>query len=636
MSTAETILPNLPEEMWGKLLTYLSIQDRKNLRLSCRHFYEACNTSLIQRSEKFLFCGNINTEAALLSFSQSERNLWNIEMYRVHLMEDSILPFFEKQGSNVRSLTLESCVIGPGILKKLLESCTTLCSVEFLLKAFGNNAVFFNEFEALEKDGIVCPNVTNFSLLLTSSSLMTNCKFLRFFTIFPNIIKLDIQVPIAKDFGQFSTISSDVNSAEVFSFSSVYYQIFKMRYQLEKLKLNFGHSSDYPLSIRILNNISSIEMKNLKELSLNCGIDLWDTSLMDSVLQLKYLTEFDYTFTREVSQLISCSDLIQYILNTATELRSLTMRRPSFSSEFYINKDCFQALMRSQLITLKVMFLLKVSFEYSSLNSYLSLNRTLKYLIFGNFDNSVVMLFAEYFTCLERLDFKEVTRRTLSIIFKQQMKLHKLSLYNCDKYSCYADSHICIDKLSLQQWSWNEGQYRRLEYLTHLQITETETLDLSEFLINKRTLPKLKSLLVFTKNSYTRNSISNFNLLCQNIQELTELEYLKIMWEWEGIIHFNQWLALCSTLPKLRYLLMETRSPFKKSSQCGLFCDWQYRKLFEVRPSLRTIVHQEFRQDRPWYTRYFKYFKDIVTNTVISPPPSSSEAIYEDIPQEYQ
>lgn len=589
IETTRPMVPNLPEEVLSKLFSYLPLEDRKNVRLSCRRFYEACNTILIQENENFLFCGNINTEAAILSLSHSESRLWNIQLYHVHLMNDSIFPFFEKQGANIRSLTLESCEIGPGILKGLIKSCITLRSVKFILGLVEvvarEQIAFFNEFKALENDGIVCPNVTDFSLQTTSlSTAMTNEIFLRFFTIFPNIIKLDIEV-----INQFSTISSEITSQVVFSFSSVYYQIFDMRRQLRELKLNFitFDDDDPSISIQILSNISSIEIKNLNKLSLNCVIDLCTvpSSIIDSVVQLKHLTEIDYFFTEEVSRSISGSGLIEYILNTATELRSLIIRKPAFNFELCINENCFKALVRSQLVKLDLMVIIKINFQNSTLNKYrLPKNCTLKYLHFDTIDNFIILLFAKYFISLESLVFPQVQGNTPSFIYKYQIKLFKLNLYNCD------ETYRCSVKVLSKQWTTHKGDHHQLEYLTHLKLTETKTLDLSQFFLSKRSLPNLKSLFLHMKDSYLTDDAYNFDLISQNIQELTQLEYLNIMWEWEGIISFYHCLALCSALQKLRYFLLSTpRSLF--------FEDSEYRQLFQTQPSLRIIVHRE-RQKR--------------------------------------
>lgn len=51
-------LPNLPDEIWSKVFSYLPIDDRKNIRLSCHRLYRAASTFAAQKSEKMVFYGN--------------------------------------------------------------------------------------------------------------------------------------------------------------------------------------------------------------------------------------------------------------------------------------------------------------------------------------------------------------------------------------------------------------------------------------------------------------------------------------------------------------------------------------------------------------------------------------------------
>lgn len=89
-------------------------------------------------------------------------------------------------------------------------------------------------------------------------------------------------------------------------------------------------------------------------------------------------------------------------------------------------------------------------------------------------------------------------------------------------------------------------------------------------------------------------------------------------------VSFQQWFALCCSLPKLRYLLI-----FDINSDS--LDDFEY--LFQIRPLLRIIVHNNYLD----YNSSVKYFKDVVTNTIIkiSPNPSDLVSIYEGIPQKY-
>ena len=141
-----TNMPVLPEDMWLKLLTYLSLDDRKSIRLTCRSFYQGCNSSLIQNQEEFLLCGNVG-EAALQSLSATDRQLWNIKLYRIHLVVPSVT-LFENQGANIRSVSFKHCKMDPGIFRTIILHCQTLHSLTLVCKHLTKNR--FDDFEALQ------------------------------------------------------------------------------------------------------------------------------------------------------------------------------------------------------------------------------------------------------------------------------------------------------------------------------------------------------------------------------------------------------------------------------------------------------------------------------------------------------
>lgn len=98
---------------------------------------------------------------------------------------------------------------------------------------------------------------------------------------------------------------------------------------------------------------------------------------------------------------------------------------------------------------------------------------------------------------------------------------------------------------------------------------EEDSLDLSEFLLSEFVFPKLKSLIIRLKSYHPKGCI---DLFLKSVKKLTDLEYLTINMEIE--IPFSQWLSLCRTLLKLRYLFIFNESitkPFENSEYCQLF-----------------------------------------------------------------
>jgi len=134
----------LPDEIWFQIFAhYLPLDDRKNIRLTCRHFYDVCNDTRIQGKEEFVFQGDLIAVAAILSLSNCSRKVWNIKLSYVNDVRTT-LAFFNKQGTFVRSLVFEECEFNHGVLKSLIEECINLCSTSliFSLEQWFENRAF--------------------------------------------------------------------------------------------------------------------------------------------------------------------------------------------------------------------------------------------------------------------------------------------------------------------------------------------------------------------------------------------------------------------------------------------------------------------------------------------------------------
>ncbi|KAK7604672.1 hypothetical protein V9T40_005858 [Parthenolecanium corni] len=299
---SRAVFPTLPEETWAEIFSYLSdLDDRKSFRSTCRHLYRACNRSRFQMDEEMVFRGDYYSNTAILSLSNSPRKILNVKLTQAHLAGDSgdlILEFFRAKGPNVYSLTLDKCKIGPRVLRDIIEYCSNLQSISLIYADVISENTFIN-FVSLVNDGIVRRDVTSFALIqdgcltCVRKTTLTNRRFLRIFDIFPNIKNLIMIVVVGEGFDRFSTISADVTSDVEFTFSSIHYQISKMRQQLETLTLHIYNFKGVEDSVPILNELSRVPIENLKELSLKYIESQRAIFDLDLVLKFKHLTHFE-------------------------------------------------------------------------------------------------------------------------------------------------------------------------------------------------------------------------------------------------------------------------------------------------------------------------------------------------------
>ncbi|KAM7249238.1 hypothetical protein ACFE04_003757 [Oxalis oulophora] len=307
------------QKFGAKFFHFLSTDDRLNIRLTCRHFYGLCNEIKVQRHEELVFHGDLNTGSALQWLSSNPRKVWNIRFNHVHI-GDTILPYFQEHGGNIHSLSFQNCTFEPGLFRSLLEQCTALQS--FLLEM------------PIIREEDPDPHVFCDIRALSANSIT---------------------------FEQRPIISSQ--------HLCIYDRMLVLRNQLERLRLHF-YSTHYAYSystIPLVGKIAEIEMRNLKELSLNF-IESSKSLTPNPYRTFKHLTHIHCKFGSHLKT--SPSTEIQLILNTIPGLVSLVYIFCDYSVGEPLNKACFQALVRSRLTRLKLQYDVRTDFPKAFLGGH--------------------------------------------------------------------------------------------------------------------------------------------------------------------------------------------------------------------------------------------------------------------------
>lgn len=576
---------DLLDEIWSQIFSRLPLEARKNVRLTCHRFYKTCNSIRLLQCEQLVLNGNLNASNPLQQLASSRRKLWNIKLNRVQVTP-AFYSFFQHQGAKIRSLVLHKCRFTPGSLRTILEHCKNIRSFCLVL-SYGDEdqlyQVIFDDFKALQNGSFIC-NVTDLTLKIHRNGCLSNRIFLQIFSLFPNVEQLDLEFEVGEKFSQLSKICGHVMSNAHFDFSCIYDQILVMRNQLEKLRLHFSvNRPPAGLSIQTLNMITEIEMKNLKQLSLN-----WITSLTEfptnPFLGFQSLTQFDCVFGNNSTTQVS--PLLELLLSTITGLRSLTLR----AFYFHLSQEAFEALVTSKLVALTIETVKAADFEMSSISTLAS-NYTLQHLFMDAEHRDLFVMFPTYFRSLQHIKFPEVHNGILRNIFKHQTNLRSLKLYNGNEYHDWYPNCPFIEYVTFQQYLYNAdlSQYGRLRHLTHLDIVE-DKLCLTNFLLAEFEFPNLRALSISVMLERQENE-----RFWQIIRKMQQLEYLKLRVQFA--MSTQQWLVLLQELSKLRHIYIQDRAK--------LFDSLEYHQFFEQRSSLQTVTHNSA-----------KYFYDITTDTI--------------------
>lgn len=616
---------SLPNEILREIFSYLLADDRKNVRLTCRQFYELCDELCVQGSEEVVFHVNRNAGSALQFLSSSRRRIRNIRLNGVHINDVNFLPFFENHGCNIHSLILKQCVFGPGLLRSIMQQCSALRSIVLVLSDPVHFQHVFDDIRAMSENSITYNEVVELKLQMVYvypvyQTKMSNLRFLQFFSLFPNVRRVNLEFIVNDTFNYLSTSPSCIMSNSRFTLSCVYDRIKAVRSQLEKLRLHFY---GFEHTLETTEEFTKIEMENLKELSLN-WIDHSHSLSTNPFPVFKNVTHFCCDFCSNYPH-ISASAVIQLILCTITEIRTIVLN----VSEFPITKQCFEALVRSRLTKLEIIIFnpldaffndIYLNFEWSSLESTLVPNNKMRDLWINDGYYPFALEFAKYFRGIERIAFLDVEEPTLHSIFKMLNNLRNLKLINSYRENdhCGPNSSF-IEYTTYQQYLQNDdlSQYRLLPYLTDLDIRE-DHVSLTNFLLREFAFPQLRSLtiIIYDKDEEERDEDEEerdeeqSHQLWPILMKLTQLRYIKLELE-KFSISFQEILVLVQSLSNLRDICIKTDLQENFSSAA-------YHSLFKARSSLRSVIHN---------TK--KYFFDVTTNVIeeISNPCSQRLAV---------
>lgn len=187
--------------MLGYIFKLLCLKDRKNVRLVCRNWYDACNTQTIQSKEK-IYIGSLHMdelEPVIRTLFQCRRKCFNFEFCGLDFKRKPRALFWKKCGSRVQTLQLTRCKMSVHAFLCIVKYCSELQTLRLDFNDL-NDMQYGVKIDAL--DSAIASYVTNASLQkleIRSNSWQSfshNFYWLRLisqlFRLFPSLITFSL------------------------------------------------------------------------------------------------------------------------------------------------------------------------------------------------------------------------------------------------------------------------------------------------------------------------------------------------------------------------------------------------------------------------------------------------------------
>lgn len=174
-----------------EIFLYLELPDRKNVRSSCKSFYDACNRIPIISKEKLVLRG-------CYCIRDITKTLLLCQYLKLNLEFQGLLLFTLREeiwircGATIHSLTIHHCSVGEKVLKNVIIHCRNLKHLEMRwhvcdsLKSMLSGLESMKPFEELIKENVIHNKLETFMVHIDNKSIWASI-IEKIFVIFPNL-----------------------------------------------------------------------------------------------------------------------------------------------------------------------------------------------------------------------------------------------------------------------------------------------------------------------------------------------------------------------------------------------------------------------------------------------------------------
>ncbi|XP_038208357.1 F-box/LRR-repeat protein 14 [Zerene cesonia] len=424
---------DLPYEILVYIFKYLPKSDRKAASETCHSWYLAANDyCFLKKKVVILYKVDLNCDSSPLQIFENSKIVYGNFLFKEVELSNKLNSFWDRNGENIKCLTLQNCDVREIVFVNILQKCTNLetLNIENCKELFMSGCLLEGK-----TDGLMTDSLTNLKCLsLAGNQYLTDALFSRFVKTAPYLEELNLSacslqfhLGLVKRFYPPGSNIFENPSESVLTF------YFVLQYLVTRVKnikrLLFSKTLIDGAALKLLSETEHLRLEYLQVYSCD---QLTNTGISSLTAHQVYLKDLDIglcTRVTDQSLVHICSNLTNLeslniqrcraVTDTGiTELRKLkSLRRLNISQCELISKDGIKN---------------SICFEPNQVLEELDVNSL-------NLDQDGLIMISENLPNLKYLDisycFNGVTDKSIQVIFKNQILLHTLKLSHCDKVS---------------------------------------------------------------------------------------------------------------------------------------------------------------------------------------------------------
>ncbi|CAG4989828.1 unnamed protein product [Colias eurytheme] len=424
---------DLPYEVLVYIFKYLPKSDRKAASETCNAWYLAANDYyFLKKKVVILYKVDLNCETSPLEIFENSEIVYSNFLFKEVEISNKLNSFWDKNGENIRCLTLQNCDVRELVFVNILQKCTNLetLNIENCKDLFMSGCLLEGK-----TDGLVTDSLKNLKCLsLSGNQYLTDALFSRFVKTAPYLEELNLSacslqfhLGLVKRFYPPGSNIFENPSESVLTF------YFVLQYLVTRVKnikrLLFSKTLIDGAALKLLSETEHLRLEYLQVYSCD---QLTNTGILSLTAHQIYLKDLDIGLCSRVTD-----QSLVYICSNLTNLESLNIRRCRAVTDTGIAE--LQKLKNLKKINISQCEL--ISKDGIKNGICLEPNHALEELDVNslNLDQDGLIMISENLPNLKYLDisycFNGVTDKSIQVIFKNQILLHTLKLSHCDKVS---------------------------------------------------------------------------------------------------------------------------------------------------------------------------------------------------------